>query len=93
MTLKIIKILSVKRKLQKFPPEEAALSIVFFEEVSEQFDVMDDIVVIVLFLFLLVFDGCQAEFDGLLVVAAFLLDGLFEVVERAFFGWSFGFGF
>lgn len=92
MVLKIIEILSVKRQLQKLSPEETALSIVLFQNVSEQFDVMDDIEVVVFIFFFLVFDGCQAELDCLSVVAAFLLKGLFEIVKWAFLGRSFGLG-
>lgn len=54
---------------------------------------MDGIEVIVFFLLFLVFDGCKAELDCLFVVAAFFLDGLFEIVKRTFFCWGFGFGF
>lgn len=53
---------------------------------------MNNIEVVVLLLPLLVFDGCQAELDCLLVGAAFLLDCLLEVVKRAFLYSCLGFG-
>ena len=82
MALKIVEILGVQCQLQKLLPEETALGIVLFEQVSEQFDAVDDIEVVVLFLLFLVFYGGKAELDCLLVVAALLFDGLLKVVKR-----------